>query len=71
MKEDVKYETGSMKTANDSSIYVGLIVGIIVGLFGAFFRFVHDSFLISLISWIILFIGAGISFRSIFKILHA
>ncbi|MGY3053615.1 F0F1-type ATP synthase assembly protein I [Pedobacter sp. UYEF25] len=71
MKEDLKYETESMKTANDSAIYVWLIVGVVVGLFGAFFRFVHDSFTISLISWIFLFIGAGIAIRSVFKILNA
>lgn len=71
MKEDVKYETESMKTANDSSIYVWLIIGTIIGLFGAFFRFAHDSFTISLISWIFLFIGAAIAIRSVFKILNA
>ncbi|MET4081472.1 F0F1-type ATP synthase assembly protein I [Pedobacter sp. UYP30] len=71
MREETKYEKESMKTANNPNIYVWLIVGTIVGLFGAFFRFVHDSFTFSLISWIFLFIGAAIAIRSVFKILNA
>lgn len=71
MREEAKYEKDSMKTANNPSIYVWLIIGTIVGLFGAFFRFAHDSFTISLISWIFLFIGVAICIRSVFQILNA
>ncbi len=71
MKEDLKYETESMRTSNDASIYIWLSVGVVIGLFGAFFRFVHDSFTISLISWIFLFIGTAIAISNVFKILKA
>lgn len=71
MKEDSKYETQSMKAANEASIYTWLIVGVVIGLVGAFFRFLHDSYIFSLISWIILFIGAAIAISNVFKILKA
>ncbi len=65
------YSTPSMKTANDEGIYKLLLVGIILGVIGVFLRFAGDSDMLSLISWIILFIGAGLCFKGVFKILGA
>ncbi len=65
------HKTPSMQTANDEGIYKLLLVGIIVGIVGVFLRFVGDSDMLSIISWIILFIGAGICFKGVFKILGA
>lgn len=65
------HNTESMKTANQTSIYTLLIVGIIVSMVGVYLRFAFDSSTLSLISWIILFLGAIICCKAVFKILAA
>jgi len=65
------YSTPSMKIANDEGIYKLLLVGIILGVIGVFLRFAGDSDMLSLISWIILFVGAAFCFKGVFKILGA
>lgn len=66
-----KHDTKSMQNANETSIYVQIIVGVIVSIVGVYLRFAMDSTILSLISWIILFLGAVISIRAVFKILAA
>lgn len=55
--------------ANESSHYIILVVAIVFGLAGTFFRFIQDSFLFTSIANILLIIGALIAFRTVFKIL--
>jgi hypothetical protein len=63
------YNTKSMQSANDISIYKTLLLGIIIAAVGVFLRFAHDSMAVSLISWVILFIGAAFCFKAVFRIL--
>ena len=65
------HNTKSMQSANDTSIYIQIIIGVIVALVGVYLRFAFDSWKLSLVSWIILFIGAIISIRAVFRILGA
>jgi len=69
MEEAPKLGTKSMQNANESSIYKLLIVGVVVSLVGVYLRFAFDSSILSLVSWIILFLGAFICFKAVFKIL--
>ncbi|RZJ82093.1 MAG: hypothetical protein EOO47_01860 [Flavobacterium sp.] len=61
----------SMETANQSSIYMMITVGVIVSIIGVFLRFAFDSTMLSIVSWVILFVGAFISCKAVFKILDA
>lgn len=61
----------SMETANQSSIYSMMIFGVVVSVIGVFLRFAWDSVTLSIVSWAILFIGAIISCKAVFKILNA
>ncbi|RZK55680.1 MAG: hypothetical protein EOO87_07315 [Pedobacter sp.] len=61
----------SMETANQSSIYMMITVGVIVSVIGVFLRFAFDSTMLSIASWVILFIGAFICCKAVFKILDA
>lgn len=71
MEQTPNHNTKSMQTANESSIYKLLIVGVVVSLVGVYLRFAFDSNMLSLVSWIILFLGAFICFKAVFKILAA
>ncbi len=71
MEQAPKHNTQSMKNANETSIYVQIVIGVIVSIVGVYLRFAMDSTTLSLISWIILFVGAIISIRGVFKILSA
>lgn len=71
MEQTPKHNTESMKTANQTSIYQLLVVGVIVSIVGVYLRFAFDSTTLSLISWIILFLGAIICCKAVFKILAA
>jgi hypothetical protein len=65
-------ERTSRKTennANQTHYYVTLTVAVAIGLTGTFLRFVHDSFLFSAISNILLAIGWLIVFRVVFRIM--
>ena len=69
MEQAPKHNTKSMQNANETSIYKLLIAGVIVCLVGVYLRFAFDSMILSLVSWIILFLGAFICFKAVFKIL--
>lgn len=69
MEQKPIYSTKSMQNANELGIYKTLLMGIIIAAVGVFLRFAHDSMTFSIISWIILFIGAGFCFKAVFKIL--
>lgn len=64
-----KQNTKSMENANQASIYKLLIVGVVVSMVGVYLRFAFDSSMLSLVSWIILFLGAFICCKAVFKIL--
>lgn len=61
----------SMETANQSPIYMLIAVGVIVSIIGVFLRFAFDSTILSIVSWVILFVGAFICCKAVFKILDA
>ncbi|RZK49947.1 MAG: hypothetical protein EOO99_04155 [Pedobacter sp.] len=61
----------SMATANESSIYMLMLVGILIGVVGVFLRFAGDSTMLSIISWAILAVGTVIACKGVFKILDA
>ena len=61
----------SMKTANQSPIYMLMMVGVVVSMVGVFLRFAFDSTMLSIVSWVILFIGSFICCKAVFKILDA
>lgn len=61
----------SMQTANETSIYKLILIGIVVSMIGVFARFAFDSMILSIVSWAILFIGAFICCKAVFKILDA
>jgi hypothetical protein len=69
MEQRPIYNTKSMQSANDLSIYKTLLLGIIIAAVGVFLRFAGDSMTISLISWAILFVGAAFCFKAVFRIL--
>jgi divalent metal cation (Fe/Co/Zn/Cd) transporter len=61
----------SMETANQSPIYMLMMVGVVVSMVGVFLRFAFDSTILSIVSWVILFIGSFICCKAVFKILDA
>lgn len=61
----------SMATANNPGIYRTMAVGIIISVIGVFLRFAFDSVMLSIVSWVILLIGAVWSCIAVFKILNA
>jgi len=69
MDQTPKHNTESMKRANDESIYKLLVVGVVVTMIGVFLRFAYDSNILSIICWAILFLGAFICCKAVFKIL--
>lgn len=71
MAQSPNHNTDSMKRANDESIYKLMIVGILIGMLGVYLRFAFDSTTLSIVSWVILFVGAVIACKGVFKILEA
>lgn len=71
MNMEKAQNTESMEKANDPSIYKSIVVGLIICMVGTFGRFLHDSFMVSLITWIILFIGSFICCKAVFRILDS
>ncbi|WP_342329590.1 hypothetical protein [Pedobacter sp. FW305-3-2-15-E-R2A2] len=65
------HNTESMKRANEVSIYKLMAVGILVSVLGVYLRFAGDSMTLSIVSWAILFVGAFIACKGVFKILAA
>lgn len=61
----------SMEAANQSPIYRLMMVGVVVSIVGVFLRFAFDSTMLSIVSWVILFIGSFICCKAVFKILDA
>ena len=55
--------------ANAPSNYLLLIVAIVIGLVGVFFRFAGDSFFYTSVSNIILIIGIIIALKAVFTIM--
>ena len=68
---ELKQNTESMQTANQPGIYKLMIVGVLICMVGTYARFAFDSWVLSLVSWIVLFIGAIIAIKGVFKILDA
>lgn len=71
MEQTPKHNTKSMQNANETSIYKLLVVGIVVSIVGVYLRFAMDSTILSLVSWVILFLGAFICCKAVFKILNS
>lgn len=69
MEKKPIYSTKSMQNANDLGIYKTLLLGIVIATVGVFLRFAVDSSTLSLISWLILFVGAAFCFKAVFRIL--
>ena len=61
----------SMETANETSIYKLILVGVLISMLGVFLRFAFDSTILSIVSWVILFIGSYVCCKAVFKILNA
>ena len=58
---DAKEREQSIDTANQPSIYMTILVGVVICVIGVFLRFAFDSLALSLVSWAILAIGTVIS----------
>lgn len=71
MENELKHNTESMKAANQPGIYKLIIFGVVVCLIGVYARFAFDSWVLSLVSWIILVIGVFICIKGVMKILSA
>ncbi|PST84107.1 hypothetical protein C7T94_05080 [Pedobacter yulinensis] len=71
MEQPIRHNTPSMQKANQPGIYTTIIVGVLIAMVGTYLRFAFDSFMLSLVSWIILFVGAVVSIAGVFKILKA
>lgn len=71
MEQTPKHNTESMKRANETSIYTLITVGVLVSILGVYLRFAADSTTLSIVSWVILFIGSFIACKGVFKILGA
>ena len=71
MDQKQTHNTKSMQNANDAGIYKLIVAGIIVSMLGVYLRFAFDSITLSIVSWVILFIGAFLCCKAVFKILGA
>ncbi|MET3113416.1 putative membrane protein [Pedobacter sp. CG_S7] len=71
MDQTPKHNTESMQRANQNAIYQLLVIGIIASMVGVFLRFAGDSMILSIVSWVILLVGAFICCKAVFKILAA
>lgn len=61
----------SMETANQTSIYWLILVGVVICMVGTFLRFAFDSVTLSIVSWAILAVGTVVCCKGVFKILNA
>jgi hypothetical protein len=59
----------SAENANDTRHYTLLIISIVIGLIGVYFRFLGDSFMYTSISNVILVIGIIIALKAVFTIM--
>ena len=69
MEQTPKHNTESMQNANQTAIYKMIVIGLFVSIVGVFLRFAADNTTLSIISWVILFVGAFICCKAVFKIL--
>lgn len=69
--QSAKERGKSMETANQASIYKLILVGLLVSFVGIYLRFAFNSTVLSIVSWAILFAGAFICCKAVFKILNA
>ncbi len=69
MDQTPKHNTESMQRANQPAIYQLIVIGLVFSLIGVFLRFAGDSMILSIVSWVILFVGAFICCKAVFKIL--
>ena len=61
----------SMETANQATIYWLILGGVLIGMVGVYLRFAFNSTTLSIVSWVILLIGAIVACKGVFKILGA
>ncbi len=61
----------SMASANSTSNYTLILWGVLIGIVGVYARFAFDSTTLSIVSWVILLIGAIVACKGVFKILDA
>ena len=61
----------SIDTANQAAIYWLILVGVLIGMVGVYLRFAFNSTTLSIVSWVILLIGAIVACKGVFKILDA
>ena len=61
----------SMETANQAAIYWLILGGVLIGMVGIYLRFAFNSTTLSIVSWVILLIGAIVACKGVFKILDA
>ncbi len=59
----------TVNNANHTGDYVMLALAVAIGLVGVFLRFLQDSFVLSMISNLVLAVGWIIAIRVVFKIL--
>ena len=71
MEQTPKHNTESMKNANQTGIYKLIVIGVAVSMIGVFLRFAGDNTTLSIVSWVILFVGAFLCCKAVFKILEA
>lgn len=64
-----KIQRTNDNNANETRYYITLVIAIVFGLVGTFFRFIQDSFLFTSISNVILIIGAVMAISTVFKIM--
>lgn len=64
-----KIQRTNDNNANETKYYITLVIAIVFGLVGTFFRFIQDSFLFTSISNVILIIGAVLAISTVFKIM--
>jgi hypothetical protein len=68
---DARDREQSIETANQPSIYMTILVGVVISVIGVFLRFAFDALWLSLLSWAILTVGTIICCKAVFKILNA
>ncbi|MEJ5994738.1 hypothetical protein WG904_09955 [Pedobacter sp. Du54] len=70
MSQDQEREK-SMASANNTSHYMLILWGVLIGIVGVYARFAFDSTALSIASWAILLVGSIIACKGVFKIMEA
>lgn len=66
---DAKEREQSIGTANQPSIYMTILIGVVICVVGTFLRFAFDALWLSLLSWAILAVGTVVCCMGVFRIL--